>query len=110
MSCVVGMERIKDSERSKSLVEEMPEIESVIERHLQLNEDISPSNAQNEVYDPEESCNGSLQNVNLNEHHTTTSFEDKAIEIKCEEEPAFEIIMDNNVTFITSDPKLSKVH
>jgi len=110
MSFVVEMERIKDSETSNSLVKEMPEIEFVIERHMQLNEDIFPSNVQNEVYDREESCNGSLHNVNLNEHHTTTSFEDKPIEIKCEEEPAFDIIVDNNVTFITSDHKLSKVH
>jgi len=116
MSCVIALKRLKGPETNKKILEGISKkASSHLDRTAKRNNDNCkmPSfpTMENVYSNSENSCSGSLQSFDFNEEDTNAdaSATDEEIEMKCEQEHSFDIIMEDNVTFITSDQKLSQV-
>jgi len=118
MSCVVVLERLKGPETNHEIVEGMSKPSHQLDRTAMRNNNSCKVSKSFSVFqgslgnqDSENSCDSALQSLYFNEEDTNAdaSATDEEIEMKCEQEQLFDIIMEDNVTFITSDQKLVQV-
>jgi len=130
MSCVVVLERLKGPETNNELHERMSKpsnhLDCTAKRYNNNckvskrfsvfqgslgNQEVSPPSTENVFSNSENSCSSSVRSFDFNEEdaNADASATDEEIEMKCEQEHSFDIIMEDNVKFVPSDEKPAQV-